>query len=114
LGIPGEPEVVLWPSELKVHRTISPGWIVTEEGEKKSPPLPTATSTVAPIATVGEKARNVTIVSTDNPVTCNEVFMASAASPKPDRKIQSLARIAPQRKGNAVVTLGVLPANPGR
>jgi hypothetical protein len=53
LGIPGDPEVVLWPSELKVHRTVSPGWIVTEEGEKKSPPLPTATSTVAPVATVG-------------------------------------------------------------
>ena len=53
LGWPGVPEVLLWPVELQVHRTVSPGWIVTEEGEKKNPPLPTVTVTVAALATVG-------------------------------------------------------------
>jgi hypothetical protein len=53
LGIPGEPDVVLWPPELNVHRTVSPGWIVTDEGVKKNPPLPTITVIVAALATFG-------------------------------------------------------------
>jgi hypothetical protein len=52
-GIPGVPEVLLWPLELQVHRTVSPGSIVTDEGEKKNPPLPTVTSTVLAVAALG-------------------------------------------------------------
>jgi hypothetical protein len=52
-GIPGVPEVLLWPLELQVQRTVSPGSIVTDEGEKKNPPLPTVTSTVLAVAAVG-------------------------------------------------------------
>ena len=56
LGEPGVPEVLLWPLELQVHLTVSPGWIVTDEGEKLKPPLPTITVTVAAGATAGKKA----------------------------------------------------------
>jgi len=52
-GIPGVPEVLLWPLELHVQRTLSPGSIVTDEGEKKNPPLPTVTSTVLAVAAFG-------------------------------------------------------------
>jgi hypothetical protein len=53
-GIPGEPEVVLWPLELNVQRTRSPGRIVTDEGEKTKSPLgPTVTSTVVALAAFG-------------------------------------------------------------
>ena len=52
-GIPGVPEVLLWPLELQVQRTVSPGSIVTDEGEKKNPPLPTVTSTVLAVAALG-------------------------------------------------------------
>ena|SRR5882724_6614095 len=82
LGIPGLPEVVLWPPEAKVHRTVSPGRIVTVEGIKKNPPLPTVTSTVALIATVGYKAASVAILSTHKAVRCKEVFMVLVALPE--------------------------------
>ncbi len=52
-GIPGVPEVLLWPLELHVQRTVSPGSIVTDEGEKKNPPLPTVTSTVLAVTALG-------------------------------------------------------------
>jgi hypothetical protein len=50
LGEPGEPEVLLCPLELHVHRTVSPGWIVTVAGEKQKQLLPTVTVTVAALA----------------------------------------------------------------
>ena len=54
LGEPGVPEVLLWPLELQVHRTVSPGLMVTSEGEKQKPQLgPTITVTVAAPVTVG-------------------------------------------------------------
>jgi hypothetical protein len=37
---------------------VSPGLIVTDEGVKKNPPLPTITVTVAALAAVGHKAKN--------------------------------------------------------
>jgi hypothetical protein len=75
LGEPGVPEVLLWPLELQVHCTVSPGWIVTDEGEKKNPPLPTITVTVAALATVGKKARNGAIVTTSAAMRSKEVFI---------------------------------------
>jgi len=53
LGEPGLPEVLLWPLELHVHRTVSPGLIVTDEGMKHRQLLATVTVTVAALATVG-------------------------------------------------------------
>ncbi len=51
LGMPGVPEVLLWKSSLQVQRTVSPGRIVTDEGEKTNAPLgATVTSTVVALA----------------------------------------------------------------
>jgi hypothetical protein len=69
--------VLLWPLELQVHCTVSPGWIVTDEGEKKNPPLPTITVTVAPLATVGQKARSGAIVTTIAAMRSEELFIAT-------------------------------------
>jgi len=75
-GEPGEPEVLLWPLELQVHCTVSPGWIVTDEGENaKKPPAPTVTVTVAPLATVGQKARSGAIVITTAAMRSKEVLI---------------------------------------
>jgi hypothetical protein len=76
LGIPGVPEVLLWPLELQVQRTVSPGRIVTDEGEKKNPPLPTVTVTVVAFAGVGYKARIGAVITTNNANQCEEVFIA--------------------------------------
>jgi len=51
------PDVLLWPLELKVHSTVSPTSIVTEEGKKKKPPSPTVTIVVAASAGLGQSAR---------------------------------------------------------
>ena len=76
LGDPGgEPEVVVWPLELKVHCTVSPGWIVTDEGENVKPSAPTITVTVAAFATVGQKARSGAIVTTSAAMRSKEVFI---------------------------------------
>jgi len=77
LGEPGVPEVLLWPLELQLHCTVSPGWIVTDEGEKKNPPLPTITVTVAPLATVGQKASSEATVTTTAAMRSEEVFIIS-------------------------------------
>jgi len=77
LGEPGEPEVLLWPLALQVHSTVSPRWIVTVEGENRKPPSPTVTVTVAPLATVGQKARSGAIVTTTAAIRSEEVFIAS-------------------------------------
>jgi hypothetical protein len=77
LGDPGEPEVLLWPLELHVHCTVSPGWIVTDEGEKKNPPLPTVTVTVAALAILAQKARSGAIVTTTAAMRSEEVFIIS-------------------------------------
>ena len=58
LGEPGVPEVLVWPLEDQVHCTVSPCWMVRDEGEKKNPPSPTVTVTVVAIATVGLNARS--------------------------------------------------------
>ena len=57
LGWPGVPDVLLWPLALKVHSTVSPASIVTEEGKKKKPPSPTVTIVVAASAGLGQSAR---------------------------------------------------------
>jgi hypothetical protein len=77
LGEPGVPEVLLWPVELQVHCTVSPGWIVTDEGENVKPTAPTITVTVAPLATVGQKARTGAIVTTTAAMRSKEVFIIS-------------------------------------
>ena len=53
--------MLLWPLELKVHCTVSPGWIVTEEGEKTKPPFPTVTIFVAASAGLGQSAKGRTM-----------------------------------------------------
>ncbi len=77
LGEPGVPEVLLWPLELQVHCTVSPRWIVTDEGVNMKPPSPTVTVTVAPLATVGQKARSGAIVTTTAAMRSEEVFIIS-------------------------------------
>ena len=77
LGTPGVPEVLLWWFALQVQRTVSPGWIVTEEGVKTGPPLPTVTVTVAALPTVGLKARTATTMPTNTAKQREEVFIAS-------------------------------------
>jgi len=69
--------VLLWPVVLQVQRTVSPGWIVTEEGVKTGPPLPTVTVTVAALATVGLKTRTATITPTNTAKQREDVFIAS-------------------------------------
>ena len=77
LGEPGVPEVLLWPVELQVHCTVSPAWIVTDEGTKQKQLGPTITVTVAPLATVAQKARSGAIVTTTAAMRSEEVFIAS-------------------------------------
>jgi hypothetical protein len=76
VGVPGEPEVLLCPLELHVQTTESPGWIVTEEGVKKNPPLPTVTVTVAALAIVGWKTRNGAMIAANTAMRREEVFMS--------------------------------------
>jgi len=78
VGDPGEPEVLLWPLELQVHCTVSPGWIVTDGGENANkPPAPTVTVTVAPLATGGQKASSGAIVTTTAAMRSKEVFITT-------------------------------------
>ena len=86
-GIPGVPEVLLWPLELQVHRTVSPGSIVTDEGEKKNPPLPTVTSTVLAVAELESKNRKIAVASTKSVVRCEKVFMILSRFRTVDRVI---------------------------
>jgi hypothetical protein len=69
--------VLLWPFVIQVQRTVSPGRIVTEEGEKRGAPLPTITVTVAALPTVGLKARTATTTPTNTAKQHEEVFIAS-------------------------------------
>jgi hypothetical protein len=54
---------------------VSPGWIVTDEGEKKNPPSPTSTVTVAALATVRWKASSGTIVTINVAMRSENVFI---------------------------------------
>jgi hypothetical protein len=56
---------------------VSPGRIVTEEGEKRNPPLPTVTVTVAPLATPGHKIRSQVIVTAAAITRDEKLFIAS-------------------------------------
>jgi hypothetical protein len=107
-GIPGEPEVLLCPLELHVQRTVSPGSIVTDEGEKKNPPLPTATSTVLAVAALGYRTRKIAVASTNSVVRCEKVFMMLARLPGSDRKIANTRPPAQEDKSDAVVTFGIV------
>jgi hypothetical protein len=75
LGIPGLPDVLLWPLELQVHRTVSPGWIVTDAGTKQKQLGPTITVTVAPLATLGWKTRSEATITTNTARQREEVFI---------------------------------------
>jgi hypothetical protein len=57
LGLPGVPDVLLWPLALQVHSTVSPTSIVTEVGKKEKPSAPTVTVVVAAPACLGQSAR---------------------------------------------------------
>jgi len=75
-GEPGVPEVEVWPLALQLHCTVSPGWIVTDEGENANKPsAPTVTVTVAALVTVGQKARNGAIITTIAAMRSKEVFI---------------------------------------
>jgi hypothetical protein len=68
--------VLLWPLASQVHCTVSPVWIVTDGGENwRRPPGATVTMTVAPLATVGQKARSGAIVTTTAAMRSEEVFI---------------------------------------
>ena len=77
LGDPGEPEVLVWPLELQVHSTVSPAWIVTDGGTKHKQLSPTVTVTMAPLATVGQKASSGAIVTTIAAMRSEELFIAT-------------------------------------
>lgn len=55
-GAPGEPEVLLWQLAIQVHWTVSPGWIVTDGGEKRL--LLTVTIKVVALARDGLSAKS--------------------------------------------------------
>jgi hypothetical protein len=76
VGWPGVPDVLLCPLELHVHRTVSPGWIVTDAGEKQKQLGPTNTVTVAALATAGRKTRNKAIAASNAAMRSEEVFIA--------------------------------------
>jgi hypothetical protein len=69
--------VEVWPLELQLHCTVSPGWIVTDEGTKQKQSGPTITVTVAALVTVGQKARNGAIITTIAAMRSKEVFIIS-------------------------------------
>jgi len=71
------PEVLLWPLELQVHCTVSPAWIVTDGGTKHKQLSPTVTVTMAPLATVGQKASSGAIVTTIAAMRSEELFIAT-------------------------------------
>jgi hypothetical protein len=74
--MPGVPEVVLWKSSAQVQRTVSPGRIVTDEGEKtKLPPGATVTSTVIALAGLGYPIKE-TAVATTNTKRQEKMFIA--------------------------------------
>jgi hypothetical protein len=75
VGEPGEPEVLLWPLALQVHCTVSPGWIVTDEGVKMKPPLPTVTVNVVALARDGPITRSRPMPSTAATFWSGEVFI---------------------------------------
>jgi len=74
-GEPGVPEVEVWPLELQLHCTVSPGWIVTDEGTKQKQLGPTITVTVAALVTVGQKVRSGAIATTTAAMRSKEVFI---------------------------------------
>jgi hypothetical protein len=69
--------VEVWPLELQLHCTVSPGWIVTDGGTKQKQLGPTITVTVAALVTVGQKARNGAIITTIAAMRSKEVFIIS-------------------------------------
>ena len=75
VGAPGEPEVLLWPLLLQVHSTVSPGWIVTDEGENTKPPLPTMTVKVVALARRGQSATNRPMPSTARLIGCAPIAL---------------------------------------
>jgi hypothetical protein len=77
VGIPGLPDVLLWPLELQVQSTVSPGWIVTDAGTKQKQLGPTITVTVAALAAVGRKTSNKAIITTNAVMRSEEVFIGS-------------------------------------
>jgi len=77
LGAHEEPEVQVCPFSFKVHCTVSPGWIVTDEGEKESSPFPTVTITVAALPRPNDRPRATAIVATAVILRNEELFMIS-------------------------------------
>ena len=77
LGAHEEPEVQVCPFSFQVHCTVSPGWIVTDEGEKESSPFPTVTMTVAALPALNDRPRATAIVSTAVILRNEELFMIS-------------------------------------
>ena len=72
-GIPGTPDVLLWKLAPHVHRTVSPGLIVTDEGENtRLPPGATVTSTVTALAFGQLRSR--AIVAVDKVTRQKKVF----------------------------------------
>ena len=67
----------VWPLELQLHCTVSPGWIVTDEGTKQKQLGPTITVTVAALATVGQKTRSGAIVTTTAAMRSEEIFITT-------------------------------------
>jgi hypothetical protein len=73
----GEPEVQVCPFSFQVHCTVSPGWMVTDEGEKESSPFPTVTMTVAALPKPNDRPRATAIVTTAVILRNEELFIIS-------------------------------------
>jgi hypothetical protein len=56
---------------------VSPGWIVTDEGEKQKQLLPTVTVTVVAVAKFGQKARSDTKIPGNTAMRSKKVFIRS-------------------------------------
>jgi hypothetical protein len=77
-GIPGVPEVLLWNSSAQVQRTVSPGRIVTEAGEKTNAPLgATVTSIVVAGASLAKK-KSETLVAKSNINRSEKILIAAS------------------------------------
>jgi hypothetical protein len=78
-GLLGQAEVLLWPAELQVHWTVSPGWIVSESGVKTKPPSPTVTVKVVAFANDEPRVKNRLRPRIAMSVWSGEVFICSSS-----------------------------------
>jgi hypothetical protein len=79
---------------------VSPGLIVTDEGEKQRQLLPIVTVTMAALATLGRNARSGAMISSNTAMRSEKVFIRSISH----GTLQTICCRMQQGKSNDVVT----------